>query len=165
MISSCPSTMCDISAEHQYDESLALDSQSDNTAKEQVFKFDDQPMSTFFLEGQVYIDNFVIGNTENSYKGDDAKVDKLKFVGIKRLFDTNDKPFPYKESVSGIMGFAPPSDDQISNNRHFLMQLKEKEIIDNLIFAISMDSRENFKNANIQVGSYSPGYIKEGEQL
>ena len=45
------------------------------------------------------------------------------------------------------------------------MQLKEKEIIDNLIFAISMDSRENFKNANIQVGSYSPGYIKEGEQL
>jgi hypothetical protein len=43
--------MCDISSEHQYDESLALDSQSDNTAKEQVFKFDDQPMSTFFLEG------------------------------------------------------------------------------------------------------------------
>lgn len=123
-------------------------------------------MSTFFLEGQVYIDNFVIGNTKNSYKGDDAKVDKLKFVGIKRLFDTNDKPFLYTESVSGIMGFAPSSDDQIANgNRHFLSQLKDKGIIDNLIFAISMDSRENFKNANIQVGSYSPGYIKEGEQL
>ena len=64
------------------------------------------------------------------------------------------------------MGFAPSSDDQIANgNRHFLSQLKDKGIIDNLIFAISMDSRENFKNANIQVGSYSPGYIKEGEQL
>ena len=28
-----------------------------------------------------------------------------------------------------------------------------------------MDSRDNFKNANIQLGGYSPGYIKEGEQL
>ena len=67
-------------------------------------------MSSFFIVGSVFIDNFVFGNTKNYYTGDDAKVEQFKFIGIKKLFDSEYKPFLYRESVSGIMGFGPPTE-------------------------------------------------------
>ena len=34
-----------------------------------------------------------------------------------------------------------------------------------MTFSIAMDSRENYKDSNIQFGGYNPGYIKEGHYL
>ena len=97
-------------------------------------------MSTFNTEGSIYIDNFTIG--------DDKVVEKLKFVGINKLFDQSSRPFAFEEVVSGILGFGPPQDTD-AKKRNFMHQLKSKGVIGDLTFAIAMDSRENFKDANI----------------
>ena len=53
--------MCQIPEEMKYDFTLAKDEQAATKIKEIVYKFDDQPMSAFQLDGSIYIDDFEFG--------------------------------------------------------------------------------------------------------
>jgi hypothetical protein len=82
---------------------LAPDEQSSTKVKDLVYKFDDQPMSQYQLEGSIFIDSFEFGI--------DYPIDELKFVGINRALNisgSSQKAYPYKETISGVLGLAPP---------------------------------------------------------
>ena len=74
MTTDCPVTMCQIDEEIKYDYTLAPDEQSNVKVKNLVYKFDDQPMSQYQLEGSIFIDDFEFGI--------DYPVEEIKFVGI-----------------------------------------------------------------------------------
>lgn len=163
MTTDCPTSQCNIA--NKYDYLLAPDEESNVRAKETIFKFDDQPMSSFLLEGSLFIDNFEFGI--------DYLVEELKFIGINRAyygfgFDTSKEPhvdsrFMFRENIQGILGLAPPQ-DEASKNRHFLFQLQEKGVIEHLVFAIFMESDENGRS-DIKFGSYDTDRIESGHQL
>ena len=98
-------------------------------------------MNAFRFEGSILIDNFKFGDTE---------VGNLKFTGINRVYDgsTFSKASAYNETVSGILGLAPPKSQNLES-RNFMYQLKEKGVIDYLTFAISMNSDNGFENSKI----------------
>lgn len=103
MTTDCPSSMCQIPQEIKYDYALAEDEQAASKAKDLVYKFDDQPMSAFQLDGHVYVDDFEFGY--------DFPVDDIRFIGINRAYNisgSNKESFPFKETISGILGLAPP---------------------------------------------------------
>lgn len=85
-------------------------------------------------------------------------------MGIDKLFDHRSKPFVFEEVVSGIIGLGPAENPE-GKSRHFMHQLKQKGTINDITFSIAMDSRDNFKDSNIQFGGYNPGYIKDGSEL
>ena len=115
-------------------------------------------MSSYELEGSVFIDNFEFGI--------DYPVDLLKFTGINRAFNVSGSvksPFPYVETISGIIGLAPPENED-AQKRHFLYQLKEKGVIDHLTFAIYLESDAEGRS-DIKFGSYDTDRIEEGFAL
>jgi hypothetical protein len=69
----------------------------------------------------------------------------------------------YKESVAGVLGLAPPL-DQDGESRHFLYQLKEKGVIEHLVFSIFVESYVN-GTSDIKFGSYDTERIEEGHSL
>ena len=114
-------------------------------------------MNAFRFEGSILIDNFTFGDTE---------VELLKFTGINRVYDGSSfsKASAYNETVSGIIGLAPPQTEQMKS-RNFLYQLKEKGVIDYLTFSISMNSENGFENSKVQFGGYDPENIMDGYDL
>ena len=68
---------------------------------------------------------------------------------------TFSKAAAYNETVTGIIGLAPPK-TQMAKDRHFLYQLKENGVIEKLVFAISMNSDNGFENSKIEIGNYNP---------
>lgn len=101
MLTSCPSNMCQVDENMKYNYNLAPDHQNHISVDETVFKFDDQPMSSFRMEGQIYIDHFSLGQGTN--------IDNVKFVGIDKLYDASSSGiFTYNERTSGIVGLGPP---------------------------------------------------------
>ena len=141
-----------------YDYQLAPDEQSSVRVKELIYKFDDQPMNSFQLEGSVFIDDFSFGI--------DYEIEKLKFVGINRAYNissTTDTRFMFRENVQGILGLAPPENEE-AKSRHFLYQLKEKGVIDHLTFAIYLESVKDGRS-DIKFGSYDTDRIEEDHYL
>lgn len=122
--------MCQMDKTLKYDQTNALDSQEFILVKETIFKFDEQPMSSFKIEGTIYIDDF----------GFDSGVDAsaMKLVGIDKLYDSTQstKSYAYNETVTGVIGLGPRSSKQDLN---FMNQLKSKGVIDYLTFSISSD--------------------------
>jgi hypothetical protein len=115
-------------------------------------------MSSYLLEGSVFIDDFSFGM--------DYDIKKLKFVGINRAYNissTTDSRYMYIETVEGILGLAPPENEE-AKSRHFLYQLKEKGLIDHLTFAIFLESDKEGRS-DIKFGSYDTERIEEGHAL
>ena len=115
-------------------------------------------MSQYQLDGSIFIDNFEFGI--------DYPIEDIKFVGINRALNisgSRPEAFPYKETVSGVLGLAPPQ-NEAAKNYHFLYQLKEKGVIDHLTFAIYLES-DAIGRSDIKFGSYDTDRIEDGFQL
>jgi hypothetical protein len=123
-----------------------------------MYKFDDQPMSSVSLEGSLFIDNFEFGI--------DYPIEDLTFVGVNRAYNVSTStkvPIEFKETISGVIGLAPPEDEE-AKKRHFLYQLKDKGVIDHLTFAIYLES-DAVGRSDIKFGSYDSDRIEEGHSL
>ena len=73
------------------------------------------------------------------------------------------KDFPFKETISGVLGLAPPQ-SAAAKSYHFLYQLKEKGVIDHLTFAIYLESSA-IGRSDIKFGSYDTDRVEAGYQL
>jgi hypothetical protein len=96
----------------------------------------------------------------------DFSVEDLKFVGVNRAYDISSStkvPFAFKETISGVIGLAPPEDEE-AEKRHFLYQLKDKGVIDHLTFAIYLES-DAMGRSDIEFGSFDSDRIEEGYSL
>ena len=82
----------------------------------------------------------------------------VNFIGIDQLSDLNNNRYMFHESISGILGLAPPKNSKEKIN-NFLYQLHKKGLIDHLTFAIYLQSESKGKS-NIKFGSYDKEGLK-----
>jgi hypothetical protein len=158
MTTDCPTSQCNVPREALYNYTVAPDEQSSMRASDIVYKFDDQPMTAFQMEGSVFIDHFVFG--------EDYHINNLKFIGVNKAFNVSnptDSRFMYNEQISGILGLAPPKTEE-AKKRHFLYQLRDLGVIDYLTFSVYLESSVSGRS-DIKFGSYDKDRIEEGHAI